>query len=89
MHSITPKIRKFCRTVHNEEIDLTAPCSVATIIERHRTLLTPQVLAELLAVSTQVVYLWVKTGRIPSTRIGTSIRFDPLATADWLRAKSN
>ena len=88
MKETTPKIKKFCRSFPTEDTTSTAPCSVATTIERTRGLLTPQVLAELLAVSTQAIYLWVKQGRIPVVRFGTSIRFDPVTTAEWLRSKA-
>jgi excisionase family DNA binding protein len=47
--------------------------------------LTAAELAELLAVSRITVFKLAKAGRIPSFRIGTCVRFDPKAVANWLR----
>ncbi|MCU1251524.1 MAG: Helix-turn-helix domain [Edaphobacter sp.] len=81
------KIEKFCRT-HPDAIDHSVPCSVATTIERHRGMLTPAKLADLLAVSPKSIYAWVKQGTLPAVTLGASIRFCPHTTAQWLRARS-
>jgi excisionase family DNA binding protein len=76
-----------CRT-YPDAIDRSVPCSIATEIERHRGMLTPAQLAELLAVSPKSVYAWVKAGTLPAVTLGASIRFCPHTTANWLRARS-
>ena len=47
--------------------------------------LTANELCKILAVSHVTIFKQAKAGRIPSFRIGTCVRFDPKATADWLR----
>jgi excisionase family DNA binding protein len=47
--------------------------------------LTAAELARWLAVSPISIYKLSKTGRIPSFRIGTCVRFDPRAISVWLR----
>ena len=42
-------------------------------------------LAELLSVSRITVFKMAQSGRIPSFRVGTCVRFDPRAVAKWLR----
>jgi excisionase family DNA binding protein len=81
------KIEKLCRTYPNAE-EHTVPSSIATTIERHRGMLTPAKLAALLAVSPKSIYAWVKAGTLPACLLGASIRFDPVDTAAWLRAKT-
>jgi excisionase family DNA binding protein len=59
--------------------------STAMTIEQSEAMLTPARLATLLAVSPKSVYAWVKAGTIPACLFGSSIRFDPAITADWVR----
>jgi excisionase family DNA binding protein len=80
-------IQKPCRTFP-DATENHVPCSVATRIERHRGMLTPAALAELLAVSPKSIYSWVKSGRLPAVILGASIRFDPYDTAAWVRART-
>jgi len=47
--------------------------------------LTAEELAEMLTVSRITIFKQAKAGRIPSFRIGTCVRFDPRAVAQWLR----
>jgi len=79
--------QKSCRT-YPDAIDHSVPCSVATRIERHRGMLTPAKLADLLAVSPKSIYSWVNSGRLPAVILGASIRFDPYDTAAWVRART-
>ncbi len=60
---------------------------LADRIERFGRAMTATQLAALLAVSRIVVYKLAKANRIPSFRIGTCVRFDPKAIANWLRAQ--
>jgi excisionase family DNA binding protein len=80
-----PKPQKPCRTFVREESE---PCSIATTIERHKAMLTPAALAVLLAVSVKSIYAWVSAGTLPAVILGSSIRFCPATTAQWLRDRS-
>ena len=44
-------------------------------------------LAEILGCTGKHIYALAKSGRMPHLRIGTMIRFDPAATAEWLRKR--
>ena len=63
------------------------PLSLADRIERFGRALNATQLAGILAVSRIVVYKLAKKGRIPSFRVGTCVRFDPRAVANWLRGQ--
>ena len=63
----------------------TEPLSLADRIERTGHALNANELAELLAISRITVFKHAKAGRIPSFRVGTCVRFDPRAVAQWLR----
>jgi excisionase family DNA binding protein len=62
-----------------------ATSSLPDRIEQFCHALTAVELAELLAVSRITVFKLAKAGRIPCFRIGTCVRFDPRAVANWLR----
>lgn len=59
--------------------------SLAERIEKIGHALTASHLAELLNISRVTIFKHAAAGRIPSFRIGTSVRFDPRAVAEWLR----
>ena len=66
------------------------PRSQATIadqIERFQGALTARQLSELLSVSAVTVFKMAKSGRLPSFRIGASVRFCPATIARWLRQR--
>lgn len=65
--------------------DISIPITLAEQIEQTGHALTADELAQLLNVSRVTVFKLAKTGRIPSFRIGTCVRFDPWAIAAWLR----
>jgi excisionase family DNA binding protein len=48
---------------------------------------TSKKLAAILAVSKIGIYKLAKADRIPSFRVGTCVRFDPRAVANWLRGQ--
>jgi excisionase family DNA binding protein len=54
-------------------------------IEQFKHALTAVELAQLLAVSRITIFKLAKSGRIPSFRVGTCVRFDPRAISAWLR----
>jgi|SRR5215469_10222547 len=70
--------------------ELSAPtenhsASLVERIERTGHALNANELAQLLNVSRITIFKHAAAGRIPAFRIGTSVRFDPKALADWLR----
>jgi excisionase family DNA binding protein len=54
-------------------------------IEKIPHALTAAEVAQWLAVSRITVFKLARAGRIPCFRIGTCVRFDPRAVANWLR----
>ena len=46
--------------------------------------LTAKTLAQLLQVSQVTIYKLAKAHKLPSFRVGTAVRFDPRAVAQWL-----
>jgi excisionase family DNA binding protein len=60
---------------------------LADRIEQSNQALTAVELAEILGVSRITIFKQAKTGRIPSFRVGTCVRFDPAAVAKWLRTQ--
>lgn len=61
--------------------------SIADQIEKIGRALTAGELANLLSVSKVTIFKQAAAGRIPSFRIGTCVRFDPQAVAEWLRKR--
>ena len=61
--------------------------TLADRIEQTGHALTADDLAKLLAVSRITIFKQAKAGRIPSFRIGSSVRFCPNAVAKWLRKR--
>jgi excisionase family DNA binding protein len=73
-------------TTHMNAFEQHKPIDLATSIERRRAALTPTELADLLSLSPKQIYSLIKRGKIPSMRIASSIRLDPVSTANWLRS---
>jgi len=63
------------------------PSTLADRIEHIGRALTAAELADMLNVSKITIFKHAKAGRIPCFRIGTCVRFDPRAVANWLRAQ--
>jgi excisionase family DNA binding protein len=61
--------------------------NLASQIEKMGHALTADDLARLLSVSKVMVYKLASEGKIPSFRIGMSLRFDPHSVAVWLRGR--
>ena len=62
--------------------------SIADLIEKLNHALTAEELGEFLNISAVTIYKHAKVGRIPGCfRIGTCVRFDPKAVAEWLRGR--
>jgi excisionase family DNA binding protein len=61
---------------------------LASTIDTMPGLLTAPELVPLLGMSRTTVYQMVAEGRIPYIRIGSMVRFDPHAIAEWLRKHS-
>lgn len=66
---------------------MTPSISLADLIEKTGHALTADELARVLSVSRITIFKQAKAGRIPSFRIGTCVRFDPVAVAKWLRTQ--
>lgn len=64
-----------------------SPLTLADRIERTARALTADELSKILTVSRIPIFKQAKAGRIPSFRIGTCVRFDPRAIANWLRGQ--
>jgi len=60
--------------------------SIADQIEKIGRALTAEDLSKLLSVSKVTIFKQAAAGRIPSFRVGTCVRFDPRAVAQWLRS---
>ena len=74
----------------SQSVTAVAPGQLPTLadrVERIERALTAKELAQILSVSKVTIFKQAKAGRIPSFRIGTCVRFDPRALADWLRAQ--
>jgi excisionase family DNA binding protein len=69
-------------------VDNTEVVSLHEKIERFGRALNAKELAEILNVSKVTIFKQAKAGRIPSFRIGTSVRFDPVSVGRWLRKQS-
>ena len=61
--------------------------SLADRIEKFGRALTAPQLATLFAVSKIVICKMAKSGRLPSFKIGSCVRFDPQLVAAWLRQR--
>ena len=61
--------------------------SIADQIEKIGRALTAEDLSKLLSVSKVTIFKHAAAGRIPSFRVGTCVRFDPKAVANWLRSQ--
>lgn len=59
--------------------------SLAERIERIGHAVTAEDIARILNISRITIFKHAAAGRIPSFRIGTSVRFDPRSIAQWLR----
>jgi excisionase family DNA binding protein len=61
---------------------------VASIVRSKRSAWTADELAEILSLSRKHIYKLAKQGRMPHTRFGGAVRFDPHTTANWLESKA-
>jgi excisionase family DNA binding protein len=61
------------------------PASLADRIEQVDHALTADELAPLLSISRITIFKHARRGNIPSFRLGTCVRFDPHAVAEWIR----
>jgi excisionase family DNA binding protein len=64
------------------------PRDLAGVVEQQPGLMNVQDLVRLTRFGKTAIYEMVAAGRIPYLRFGSSIRFDPLAIADWMREHS-
>jgi excisionase family DNA binding protein len=71
--------------VYSWSSSVSDPKSLADQIESYPHALKASELAQLLSISRITVFKLAKSGRIPSFRVGTCVRFDPRKVAEWLR----
>jgi excisionase family DNA binding protein len=64
---------------------MSASANIISLIETRSGAWSAPELAELLGCTGKHIYALAKSGRMPHIRIGGMVRFDPAATADWLR----
>jgi excisionase family DNA binding protein len=64
------------------------PETLASIVRSRRTAWTAEELAEILNLSRKHIYKLAKHGRMPHTRYGGAVRFDPHITACWMESKN-
>ena len=85
MTSTEAAIRALRASAISGGIQNTDVCSLPQRIEKIKRAMTAREVAELLAVSPITVYKMAKAGKLPNFRVGTAVRFDPRAVAEWLR----
>lgn len=64
---------------------ISASTNLIALVEKRSGAWSAPELAELLGCTGKHIYALAKSGRLPHLRIGSMIRFDPAATAEWLR----
>jgi excisionase family DNA binding protein len=64
---------------------ISASANIIALIENRSGAWSAPELADLLRCTGKHIYALAKSGRLPHLRIGSMIRFDPAATAEWLR----
>lgn len=69
--------------MENETVTEKPKSIVERLYERKRPLNVHE-LADILSVSERTIYERALKGSIPSFRVGTIVRFDPVAVARWL-----
>jgi excisionase family DNA binding protein len=61
--------------------------NIVAVIERRAEAWSAPELARLMGCTGKHIYSLAKSGRMPHLRIGGMVRFDPAATAEWLRQR--
>jgi excisionase family DNA binding protein len=64
------------------------PGGIADRLRRSPSLLTVQQVAEALGFNKMTIYDWVTKGKLPHVRVGSRIKFDGAAIADWLEKRT-
>ena len=63
------------------------PLTLADRIENFGRAMTATQVSAVLSVSRIIIYKLAKQHRLPSFRVGSCVRFDPRAVANWLRSQ--
>jgi len=45
--------------------------------------------ADLLGLHQQTIYRWTRKGKMPSLRLGGTVRIDPAQLSEWVKARRN
>ena len=83
---VIPRLRAACRLALAKMWSSKA-VNLADSLDGRTSALTVSDVAEILNISERQVYKLAAENRIPSFKIGGSVRFDPAAFAVWLRQK--
>jgi excisionase family DNA binding protein len=67
--------------------DRRKPKTVADQIASYRGALTARELSSLLSISVVTIFKMAASGRLPSFRVGSCVRFCPVTIARWLRER--
>jgi excisionase family DNA binding protein len=70
-----------------DKTDDRPPMLLADRIARIDHAMTAKEVAQFLSVAIVTIYQHAAASRLPSFKVGTSVRFDPVAVAKWLRAQ--
>jgi excisionase family DNA binding protein len=62
--------------------------TIADRLEADGHALTTNELSDLLSISKVTLYKMVKSGSLPSFRVGICVRFDPHVIAAWIRERT-
>jgi excisionase family DNA binding protein len=57
-------------------------------LEARSGLMSVKELADLMGSHAQTIYKWTRQHKLPCIRVGGRLKYDPVATAGWLRARS-
>jgi excisionase family DNA binding protein len=63
-------------------------CGIIEQIRERETAFSVLEVAKLLNISSRCIYDHITEGRLPSMRIGSTVRLDPSQVADWLTARA-
>jgi excisionase family DNA binding protein len=65
----------------------TEPQTIAETIESRTSALTVPEFCRIFSIPRATAYSWIRDGRLPAYRVGSTVRLDPAITARWLRTR--
>jgi len=91
LHELVPSITSLTRGVAHgsgSPQDAWPAARLTAVVEQRSGLLPVQELIEITGFGKMPIYDMVAKGWIPYLRFGSSIRFDPIAIASWMREQT-